>query len=63
MGERLRLAVESAPWTERGITMSVGTATATSHLSTIETLVDHADRALYRSKQGGRNRVTVADAA
>jgi len=63
MGERLRHAIESAPWTERGITLSVGAATAPSHLVTFEALVEHADRALYRSKQGGRNRVTTADAA
>jgi diguanylate cyclase (GGDEF)-like protein/PAS domain S-box-containing protein len=63
MGERLRHAVESAAWTERGITMSVGAATAPSHLVSVESLVDQADRALYRSKQDGRNRVTLADAA
>ena len=63
MGERLRFAIEAAPWVERPITVSVGAATATSHLVVPDTLVDLADRALYRSKQNGRNRVTMADAA
>lgn len=63
MGERLRDAIASSVWTERPITISVGAATATTHMVTAETLVDQADRALYRSKQGGRNRVTLAEAA
>jgi diguanylate cyclase (GGDEF)-like protein/PAS domain S-box-containing protein len=63
MGERLRHAIASAPWTERGITMSVGAATASTHLVPVESLVEQADRALYRSKQEGRNRVTLADAS
>lgn len=63
MGERLRLAIEEAPWAERGITISVGASTATTHTADLAELLEHADRALYRSKQGGRNRVTLADAA
>ena len=63
MGERLRLAIEEAPWSERGITVSVGAATAESHTVGLDALLEHADRALYRSKQAGRNRVTLADAA
>ncbi|MBK8647082.1 MAG: diguanylate cyclase [Gemmatimonadetes bacterium] len=63
MGERLRLAIEEAPWAERAITISVGAATATSHTTVVTELLEHADRALYRSKQGGRNRVTLAEAA
>jgi diguanylate cyclase (GGDEF)-like protein len=63
MGERLRAAIEEAPWSERAITMSVGAATATTHTTDLAELLEHADRALYRSKQGGRNRVTLAEAA
>ena len=63
MGERLRLAIEEAPWSERGITVSVGAATAETHTVGLDALLEHADRALYRSKQAGRNRVTLADAA
>ena len=63
MGERLRAAIEQATWAERDITISVGVATPTAAAVTVEELIDHADRALYRSKQLGRNRVTQAEAA
>jgi diguanylate cyclase (GGDEF)-like protein/PAS domain S-box-containing protein len=63
MGERLRLAIEEAPWVERGITISVGAATAAGPAVALDELLEQADRALYRSKQSGRNRVTLADAA
>ena len=63
MGERLREVIENAVWPERRITISVGTATPSDASQTIDELVDHADRALYRSKQAGRNRVTQAEAA
>jgi diguanylate cyclase (GGDEF)-like protein/PAS domain S-box-containing protein len=60
MGERLREAIERATWTERPITISVGAATVGPDATTVDQLVDFADRALYRSKERGRNRVTVA---
>ncbi|MEO7962328.1 MAG: sensor domain-containing diguanylate cyclase, partial [Gemmatimonadaceae bacterium] len=60
MGERLREAIAGTAWRERGITVSVGAAIATNAGMPIEALVDLADRALYRSKQFGRNRVTLA---
>lgn len=63
MGERLRLAIEEAPWAERAITISVGAATATSHTTVVTELLEHADRALSPSKQGGRDGVTLAEAA
>ncbi len=62
MGERLRVAIEENAWDVRPITVSVGAAAWTDGASS-DTLVDQADRALYRSKQGGRNIVTLADAA
>lgn len=59
VAESLRRAIEDATWEERPITASIGVATASDGVSTAEALVDQADRALYRSKQAGRNRVTV----
>jgi diguanylate cyclase (GGDEF)-like protein/PAS domain S-box-containing protein len=58
MAERLREAIETATWEDRGITASIGVATLGAEIRTSEALVDHADRALYRSKQSGRNCVT-----
>jgi diguanylate cyclase (GGDEF)-like protein len=59
-GERLRCAVEAAPWTERGLTISVGAST-TAGGQDANALIEAADRALYRMKQDGRNRVGHAD--
>ncbi len=58
VAEQLRRAIEGATWEDRAITASIGVATMSDEISTPEELVDHADRALYRSKQAGRNRVT-----
>jgi diguanylate cyclase (GGDEF)-like protein len=62
MGERLRVAIEENAWDARPITVSVGAAAWLDGASA-ESLIDQADRALYRSKQAGRNIVTLADAA
>jgi diguanylate cyclase (GGDEF)-like protein/PAS domain S-box-containing protein len=58
VAEQLRRTIEGATWEDRPITASVGVATMGEEISTSEELVDFADRALYRSKQAGRNRVT-----
>ena len=58
--EHMRHAIESATWAERPITASVGVATWGGPITTADALVDQADRALYISKQAGRNRVSQA---
>jgi diguanylate cyclase (GGDEF)-like protein len=58
VAEQLRVAIENATWEDREITASIGVATLNPEIRTSEALVDHADRALYRSKQAGRNCVT-----
>ncbi|WP_338120004.1 GGDEF domain-containing protein [Paenibacillus thalictri] len=57
--EKLRSAIELAPWSECAVTVSIGTATLTES-DTDNTIITKADRALYASKAGGRNRVTHA---
>ena len=59
VAEQLRRAIETATWEDRSITASIGVATLGGAITNAEELVDHADRALYRSKQEGRNRVTA----
>lgn len=54
--ERLRSAVES----EAGVTISLGVASLTGSVERIEDLVVNADKALYRAKERGRNRVEAA---
>ncbi len=59
IANRIREAVaskkfESVPWT---ITISIGVASATAD-DDLESLIDRADKYLYASKRGGRNRVS-----
>ena len=71
IAERLRFSIANEPcvWmVEDGsnsitipITTSIGVAVYGMHGTTREKLIEHADHAMYRSKQGGRNRVSVAD--
>jgi diguanylate cyclase (GGDEF)-like protein/PAS domain S-box-containing protein len=58
VAQQLRQAIETATWEDRAITASIGVATLGEEIRTSEALVDYADRALYRSKQAGRNCVT-----
>jgi diguanylate cyclase (GGDEF)-like protein/PAS domain S-box-containing protein len=63
VAERLRHTIESATWDDRAITASVGAATFSREIDRTELLLEHADKALYKSKEAGRNRVTLADVA
>ena len=48
---------------KEGVTMSIGIASLKQCGAThADQLVNHADQALYKSKQGGRDRVSVSDA-
>ena len=58
IGERIRRTIASKGWPHRGITASLGIATTGPHIPGPSDLLDLADRALYRSKAAGRNRVT-----
>jgi len=62
LAERFREAIQAAPWPGRTVTASFGAATwnPTSAERGEQTLLADADRALYGSKGGGRNRVTHA---
>jgi diguanylate cyclase (GGDEF)-like protein len=65
MAERVRLAIEAAsmPGPEGvalHVTVSIGVATWPHQANDEESLFSAADKALYASKQGGRNRSTLA---
>jgi two-component system cell cycle response regulator len=66
IAERIRTAIERASLEvdnkSCALTISVGVASIGADEETIEQLIDRADRALYRAKAGGRNRVVVAAA-
>lgn len=61
--ERLRRAIADAPVDAGGrplsVTMSFGLAVRTAAGETFDDLMTLADKALYRAKEGGRNRVEV----
>jgi diguanylate cyclase (GGDEF)-like protein/PAS domain S-box-containing protein len=62
LAERIREAVEQAPWPLQPITTSVGLATFGKDGETSQEVLEAADRALYEAKRAGRNRVAVAGA-
>ena len=58
---RLRCARRDAPAEEIAISVSIAVACAPGDGETIESLVAAADRALFRAKRDGRDRVVVAE--
>jgi diguanylate cyclase (GGDEF)-like protein len=62
--ERIRAAIEAHRFTlddvSIRVTISIGVATAPRHGKSVKELVVAADRALYRAKEEGRNRVCSA---
>ncbi|MEK7476742.1 MAG: sensor domain-containing diguanylate cyclase [Candidatus Coatesbacteria bacterium] len=77
LAEKFRAALEAAPMTAAplaatpssapgprpAVTMSIGVAAFPEDAQTRRDLIARADLALYRSKDAGRNRVTIFDAA
>jgi diguanylate cyclase (GGDEF)-like protein len=59
VAERLRHALAECDWPYRNVTASFGVATLNPTTPTAADLVDQADRALYQSKEQGRNCVTL----
>jgi len=59
VAERLRSAIAYQPWPLRKVTASLGVATTGRDTPNAAALVDQADRALYHSKQAGRDQVTL----
>ena len=58
LGERFQLALAGLQWENIPVTVSIGAATQSALETDATTLIDAADRALYRSKHAGRNRLT-----
>jgi diguanylate cyclase (GGDEF)-like protein len=63
VGERIRAAVRGLDLRRfgvHGVSVSVGVAVAVEPDQPIEDLIEIADRAMYRAKRGGRDRVVAA---
>ena len=62
IGERLRESIAGHPWPLTPVTASLGVATFSGNTPPrASSLLEQADRALYQSKQRGRNRVSHHD--
>jgi diguanylate cyclase (GGDEF)-like protein len=63
--ESLRKRIENTPYVIKGqnyrITISAGIAEFETHMNSVMDAIDHADQALYASKEDGRNRCTDYD--
>jgi diguanylate cyclase (GGDEF)-like protein len=60
LAERIRRAIEIAPWRQRKVTASIGIATFDEAAMDSSSLLDAADKALYQAKTNGRNQVAQA---
>ncbi|MGZ3743337.1 MAG: diguanylate cyclase [Pseudobdellovibrionaceae bacterium] len=64
IAERIRLTMENHAFVYEGrtipVTISLGVVTKSTNDTDWPEIFDRADKAMYASKQGGRNRVTVA---
>jgi diguanylate cyclase (GGDEF)-like protein len=58
LAERIRSRIEQHAWPARSVTASFGVAITGPGTPTSAALVEAADRAVYRSKRSGRNRVS-----
>lgn len=61
VAERIRAGIEESGRARCRLTVSLGVATLSARTTSIEALVEQSDKALYRSKQEGRNRVSHYD--
>jgi diguanylate cyclase (GGDEF)-like protein len=57
VAERVRAAIAARPIAGVVVTASLGVAPLDASMRTADDLIARADAALYRAKQGGRNRV------
>lgn len=62
-GDALRRLAQGKSPSGLSVTISIGVASATTEKSSPETVLESADKALYRAKANGRNRVETAAAS
>jgi len=61
-GHAIRQLARSMPSAELSVTASIGVATSRQENSSAEEVIQAADKALYRAKAAGRNRIETASA-
>lgn len=60
VAQRIRLAIQNFAWPHRAITVSIGVAQA-ANAEESATMIERADKAMYRAKSQGRNQVCTPD--
>ena len=60
VAERIRKTVASAEWPHRRVTISIGVSCFDPDYVSTSAMIEAADEALYKSKEDGRDRVTLA---
>lgn len=65
VAEQVRASVAAVPWhsVAPGLAVTVSAGVATGPGAAVYELLDHADAALYRAKEAGRNRIEVSESA
>ncbi len=63
IAERIRLHMERTDFPKRKVTISIGIASRSDDVGTVEKLISSADRALFRAKKNGRNNIQIYSAA
>jgi diguanylate cyclase (GGDEF)-like protein len=58
--DKIRMAVEASQGPGQALTISLGVAASPEDTTNAQALIELADQALYRAKEGGRNRVDSA---
>jgi diguanylate cyclase (GGDEF)-like protein len=65
LAEKIRQNIESNPFKEESVcinlSVSIGIAHSNQGDTSIESILNKADKALYRAKEGGRNRIVLWD--
>ncbi|MEO5859563.1 MAG: diguanylate cyclase [Pyrinomonadaceae bacterium] len=61
IAQRIRMHIERTEFPRRRVTISIGAATLTPDLASVDSLISAADRALMRAKDMGRNNVQTYD--
>ncbi len=59
IAERIRCNIESAEFPHRQVTVSIGIATISPEIDSVEKLIEGADKALFTAKREGKNKVHV----
>ena len=63
IAERVRIVIAGSDWEQHSITVSIGVCSVSLDTPTPGTMIACADKALYRSKEMGRNRVSYGNAS